>query len=119
MYEKKYNNYSYVGYGQCGITGKKKKPTSGYYNQDLKTYLSKYQWAYRKGLYLPRLPENLREIFYELKRICNVATTPIAQILEASRWLKRADYESSSYFKDWRKHYKNRKNNKHYRGKRR
>ncbi len=26
MYEKKFNNYSYVGCGECGITGKKKLP---------------------------------------------------------------------------------------------
>lgn len=119
MYEKKFNNYSYVRCGECGITGKKKSPRNVYRNQDLKTYLTKYQWAYRKCFYLPRLPENLREIFYEIKGLFNVATTPIEQMLRVSRWLKCADYESSSYFKDWRKHYKNRKNNKHYRGKRR
>ena len=66
MYEKKFNNYSYVGCGECGITGKKKSAQTLYRNQDLKTYLTKYQWAYRNGYFLPSLPENLREIFYEL-----------------------------------------------------
>ena len=53
MYEKKFNNYSYVGCGECGITGKKKSAQTLYRNQDLKTYLTKYQWAYRNGYFLP------------------------------------------------------------------
>ena len=101
MYEKKYNNYSYVRCGECGITGKKKSPKNVYRNQDLKTYLTKYQWAYSNGYFLPRLPDNLREIFYELKGMFNVAIASIDEMLEAIRWLKRAEYEK-----------KERKNNK-------
>lgn len=100
MFKKKFNNYSYVGYGQCGITGKKKRPRSLYNQRELRTYLTKYQWAYRKGFYLPRLPDNLREIFYDIKGLCNVATTPVEKMLDVSHWLKRGDYESSSYYKD-------------------
>ena len=52
-------------------------PTFFYRNQDLKTYLTKYQWTYRNGYFLPRLPDNLREIFYELKGMFNVTIVSI------------------------------------------
>lgn len=45
MYEKKFNNYSYVGCGECGITGKKKSAQTLYRNQDLKTYLLQ-EWVF-------------------------------------------------------------------------
>ena len=95
MYEKKFNNYSYVGCGECGITGKKKSAQTLYRNQDLKTYLTKYQWAYRNGYFLPSLPENLREIFYELKGMFNVAAASIDEMLGAGRRLRQAASESS------------------------
>lgn len=89
MYRKKFNNYSYVGYGQCGITGKNKRPHHTYNQQELRKYLIRYQWAYR-----------LYDIFYEIKGIFNVATAPISEMLRASRWLRRATYESSSYYQE-------------------
>ena len=95
MFEKKFNNYTYVGCGECGITGKKKFQKDVYSNQDLKTYLTKYQWAYSNGYFLPRLPDNLREIFYELKGMFNVAAASINEMLEAGRWLRQAASESS------------------------
>ena len=95
MYEKKFNNYSYVGCGECGITGKKKSVQTLYRNQDLKTYLTRYQRAYRNGYFLPRLPDNLREIFYELKGMFNVAAASIDEMLEAGRWLRQAASESA------------------------
>lgn len=100
MYKKKFNNYSYVGYGQCGITGKNKRPHHTYNQQELRKYLIRYQWAYQKGYYLPKLPESLYDIFYEIKGIFNVATAPISEMLRASRWLRRATYESSSYYQE-------------------
>ena len=100
MYKKKFNNYSYVGYGQCGITGKNKRPRHTYNQQELRKYLIRYQWAYQKGYYLPKLPESLYDIFYEIKGIFNVATAPISEMLRVSRWLRRATYESSSYYQE-------------------
>ena len=84
MYKKKFNNYSYVGYGQCGIIGKNKRPHHTYNHQELREYLIRYQWAYQKGYYLPKLPDNLYDIFYEVKGIFNVATAPISEMLRAS-----------------------------------
>ncbi len=100
MFEKTFNNYSYVGYGQCGIIGKNKRPRHTYNQQELRKYLIRYQWAYQKGYYLPKLPESLYDIFYEIKGIFNVATAPISEMLRVSRWLRRATYESSSYYQE-------------------
>ena len=80
-----------------------------YRNQDLKTYLTKYQCAYRKGDFLPRLPDNLREIFYELKSMFNVAIASIDEMIEIDQWLIRVTYESSSYYKDKRNHKRNKR----------
>ena len=100
MYKKKFNNYIYVLYGQFCISGKNKRPRHTYNQQELRKYLIRYQWAYQKGYYLPKLPESLYDIFYEIKGIFNVATAPISEMLRVSRWLRRATYESSSYYQE-------------------
>ncbi len=115
MFEKKFNNYTYVRCGECGITGKKKFQKDVYCNQDLKTYLTKYQWAYSNGYFLPRLPDNLREIFYELKGMFNVAVASIDEMLDAIRWLKRAEYENKKERRQNRKN-KHTKRNQRRRG---
>lgn len=110
MFEKKFNNYTYVRCGECGITGKKESQKTVYHYQDLKTYLTKYQWAYSNGYFLPRLPDNLREIFYELKGMFNVAVASIDEMLDAIRWLKRAEYEKKKERRQNRKNKRNKRN---------
>ncbi|MBO4521403.1 MAG: hypothetical protein J5787_09385 [Alphaproteobacteria bacterium] len=119
MFEKKFNNYTYVRCGECGITGKKKSTKPLYRNQELKTYLTKYQWAYRQGCFFPRLPDNLQEIFYDLKGMFNVAIASIDEMLETAWWLRRAEREDKKERRrERRQERKNRRNKRNQRRRR-